>query len=479
METVPHIKLSELVQQISDHVNQAFGSQRFWVIAELSGVKPYKNDNRFYFDFVEKVEGSNTQTAKMPVKAWREGSASILQFEQETGQPFTTGIEVLAEVQVEFHTIYGLSLILKQVDPSFTLGNLEKRRRETLAKLVAENADKIKLIGDEYITYNQELELSPVIQKIALVTSPQSEGYKDFIHTLRNNQFNYTFLVDEYHSSVQGAFAEKELYDSFMGIYNSKQPYDAVILVRGGGAGTDFLVFDTYKLTQIVARFQIPVITGLGHLKDVSIVDLMAHTNTKTPTQAAEFIIAHNRRFEDTITGFQNAIIIQTQQLMADSNLQINQIKSGIVNKTRDYLEDHKDLLTLLNQSILNNTKNILFEKRSELVGLINQLSTKPTVMVNGKLSDLKNIESNLSLASRKLLKNQNSYLNHYQSVVKLMSPKSMMKRGFAIVSKNGKVLKDGKTIELGDELSILMDEETIVTQVKSKTNNNGRETHL
>src|SRR5690606_28233649 len=184
--------------------------------------------------------------------------------------------------------VYGLSLTLIDLDPNFTLGNLERLRKETLRRLVQENPDHVSLVKDQYVTRNKQLKLNCVIQRIALIGSPRSEGYTDFVHTMDHNQFGYTFAIDYYYSAVQGVSAEHELVKTLLQVYEkSKQsPYDCVVITRGGGAKTDFLVFDTYALSRIVARFPIPIITGIGHHKDVSIVDLMAHTPTKTPTKA-------------------------------------------------------------------------------------------------------------------------------------------------------------------------------------------------
>src|SRR5690606_8737730 len=180
-----------------------------------------------------------------------------------------------------------------------SLGNLERLRKETLRRLLQENPDHVALVDDQYITRNKQLRLNCVIQRIALIGSPRSEGYTDFVHTIDHNQFGYRFAIDYYYSAVQGVSAEQELVSTLIKVYEKSKdvPYDCVVITRGGGAKTDFLVFDTYALSRVVARFPIPIITGIGHHKDVSIVDMMAHTLTKTPTKAAEFILAHNRAF--------------------------------------------------------------------------------------------------------------------------------------------------------------------------------------
>jgi exodeoxyribonuclease VII large subunit len=265
--------------------------------------------------------------------AWSVGSQSIKKFESETSQVFTNGIQVLAKVKVEFHRAYGFSLVLHEIDPSFTLGNLEKQRRETLQRLVNENPDAITLSGEEYFTRNKSLSFNPVIQKIAVIGSPNSEGYVDFTHTISSNLFGYKFNVDVYQSSVQGQYAESELVNTLVSVFEADVDYDCVVIIRGGGARTDFLVFDAYRLARAAARFPIPIITGIGHHKDVSIVDLMVNTSTKTPTKAAEFIISHNRAFEEQLTNAQKSIVIRSQQMMSHCRILINALNISVINQ--------------------------------------------------------------------------------------------------------------------------------------------------
>ena len=263
MNEIKHIKLSELTKKIADIINQSFGTASHWIVAEISSHKFYENQDRHYFEFIEKVEGANDPIAKVRGVSWFGGSQNIKVFEKETGQKFTNGVQVLVNVKVEFHQAYGFSLVLIDIDQSFILGNLEKQRRNTLLRLVAENPDSIQKVGEEYVTKNKKVKLPVVIQKIAIIGSPNSEGYTDFTHTVNNNQFNYKFSIDIYQSSVQGAASEKELINKLIAIFNSGIKYDCAVIIRGGGSKTDFIVFDSYGLSRAIARFPIPVIAGI------------------------------------------------------------------------------------------------------------------------------------------------------------------------------------------------------------------------
>eukprot|EP01118_Nematostelium_gracile_P010694 TRINITY_DN3723_c0_g2_i4.p1 TRINITY_DN3723_c0_g2~~TRINITY_DN3723_c0_g2_i4.p1 ORF type:complete len:228 (-),score=35.17 TRINITY_DN3723_c0_g2_i4:643-1326(-) len=215
---------------------------------------------------------------------------------------------------VQYTPAFGLQLNLLDIDTSFTLGQFEKMRLATLEMLLSRNPDFIRKVGDQYITKNKQQELKPVMQYLAVLSSDTSAGYQDFRHTLANNPWGYGFKIDDYFTAVQGEGNAKNLVNRLIDIYESGKPYDAVILIRGGGAQTDFLIFDNYELSRAVARFPIPVITGIGHQKNETICDLMANTALKTPTKAAEFILANNRVFEEKLIHAQKRIIIKTQQ---------------------------------------------------------------------------------------------------------------------------------------------------------------------
>lgn len=455
MDEIQHIKLSELTSKIEQVFKQNFFNQHYWIVAEISGHKFYPDTDRHYFDLVEKTPGSEVEVAKLKAKSWSEGSANILQFEKQTGQKFESGLQVLIKVKVDYHSVFGLSLTLVDIDSSFTLGNIEKQRRNTLLKLVSENPDFIRLSGEEYITRNKELSLSLVIQKIALIASPNSEGYADFIHTINNNQYQYKFEVDNYFSTVQGRDAEKELINTLINIHQSNIKYDCVVLIRGGGAKTDFLVFDTYHLARAVAKFPIPIITGIGHHKDVSIVDLMAHSPTKTPTKCAELIISNNKLFEDALIKTRSSLLIKTQQLLNTTRNNINNEQVSIISNVQYLLKNENQKIDNYNAEIINSSKNYVNDKQSILMSESIRFSHKPLLLLSQKNQIIEHINLNIKTQATKNLQNQNAILNHYVKVMKLMSPANILKKGFAIISVNDKVINEQTELKKSDRISV------------------------
>ncbi len=475
MEEIRYIKLSDLSRRIEQVFKQNFANEYYWIIAEISGHKFYRDTDRHYFDLVEKSPGSEVEVAKFKAKSWSEGSASIVSFEEQTGQSFQSGIQVLIKVKVEYHSLYGLSLTLVEIDPSYTLGNIERQRRDTLLRLTSENQGYIELIDGEYHTKNKSLELPKVIQSIALIASPNSEGYSDFVHTLTNNQYQYKFIVDNYFSSVQGKDAEKELINTLISIYESKKKYDCVVMIRGGGAKTDFLVFDTYHLSRAVARFPIPVITGIGHHKDVSIVDMMAHSPTKTPTKCAELIISHNKFFEESIMSLQNTVLIKSQQLLSKTLSLIHELQGSIIGNVQYLLNEHNDELATCNRVIVNNTKDFINKQHKELVEDTMVFLSKPKLILQRKDQTLQYLQQNIKTQVPKLISSKASEMNHYVKVMKLMSPVNIMKKGFAIISINDEVLINADKIKKGTTVKINMYQAELDAEITNKTNNDGK----
>lgn len=432
MDKVKHIRLSELNHKITTAIYGAFGNISFWVVADITDHKFREEKSYHNFALVEKDPQSNSILAKIPGKAWGDGSMRIDQFERQTGQKFTNNINVLVNVSVEFHPVYGLQVNLNDIDPSFTLGVLEQQRQATLEALVANNPDHIRRSGDRYVTRNNQLKLNAVIQRIAIISSKTSAGGEDFLHTLENNPYGYRFTVDNYHTVVQGEANADQVLQKIIEVFRSGKAYDVMVITRGGGAQTDFMIFDNYNIGRAVARFPIPIITGIGHQKNETIADLMAHTQTKTPTKAAEFIVAHNRAYESAMIELQTSIIIKTQQLLGRA----------------------KDRLASLRQNTINTTRTILFH---------NQRSVGSHA-------------GNLRIFVQQYFRNKRGNLEHQLAMLRVMKPESILKRGFAIVKSGGRIVSSAAGIEPGANVDIILSGTQLNATVNKKTKHDGSE---
>ena len=443
----PSIKLSELSGRIQQAIDGVFGGQTFWIIADLTNHTFKSATNYHYFDLVEKDPSSSRIITKVSGRAWGNASVNISNFEQATGQKFKNDINILIQVSVQYSPAFGLQLNLIDIDTNFTLGQFEQQRAATLARLLKDNPDFIRKEGDRYMTKNGRLSLNKVIQHIAIISSDTSAGYQDFMHTLEYNSFKYKFKIDNYFSVVQGEANARPVIDKLVDIYTSGKDYDLVVIIRGGGAQTDFLIFENYELSRAIAKFPIPVLTGIGHQKNETIADLMAHTSTKTPTKAAEFILAINRSFEESVLNLQKLLLIKTQQLFAQHSRRLANINSSLV----------KDVLGLLHTHQGNLTK------------LSSVVTAYPKMLISGKRKDIDHLIGNLKSHQKNYFANKNSYLGHYAAVVKLMSPQNILNKGFAILKVGDKIISDVKGIEVGTELNIQLASAELKTTVISK----------
>ncbi|MCX2477846.1 exodeoxyribonuclease VII large subunit [Pedobacter sp. MC2016-15] len=457
MAALPSIRLSELTAQIHDTINGVFGARTFWVIADVTNHTYKPQSNFHYFELVEKDKASAKILAKMGGRAWGNAAVNISNFEKATGQQFKNDINVLVQVAVQYNPAFGLQLNLLDIDTNFTLGQFEQQRKETLDRLLRDNASFIRLENGIFRTRNSDLQLNRVLQRIAVISSDTSAGYHDFRHTLDHNTFGYQFEIDDYFALVQGEGNAKQVLAQLIAVFDSGKPYDALVIIRGGGSQMDFLIFDNYELNRAIAKFPIPIITGIGHQKNETIADLMAHTSTKTPTKVAEMLIAHNRSFEDALISLQQQMVIRTFQMM----------------------NHHKEQLNRLNQVTINSSRNLLHEKHRDILNLSGMIVTNPRIIISNKRKDLDNLVANLRSFNRMYFINQARYIGHFESVVRLMSPQNILNKGFAIVKVGGVIVGDGTHIEPETEMTVTLATAEINTKVLSKTSRNGKEFEL
>ncbi len=331
------IKLSALTGQIHEAIQMSFEGESFWVAARIMNVKKYEINRRCYLTLEESEAG--VKKAEIKSVFWAGSYSEIEKFERLTGQRFKDGLEVICKVRVRFHPVYGLNLDVIELDAAHSIGTLELERQQTLARLLKENPATIQLFDGVYRTYNNRLQLPPVIKNIALVTAPDSDGQRDFKQEITKNRHQYTFFITEFLTTIQGENAHLLILEQLKLIKESGIAFDALAIVRGGGAQTDFKPFDKYELAACIANFPVPVFTGIGHDRNQSIADLMAREQ-KTPTKVAALFVDHNFEFENSLLQL---------------NTRLNEAVKRQLQQHRDQLENAKRIVKLSSpQAILN-----------------------------------------------------------------------------------------------------------------------------
>jgi exodeoxyribonuclease VII large subunit len=319
------IKLSELLDQIQDTIQTRFDGEVYWVSVQITNVTKKVADRRCYLTLEEYENGK--KAAEIRAVFWANYYNEIEKFEKITKQIFKNGIEIICKVKVRYHKIYGLNLDIMQIDLAHSLGTLELEKQKTLERLVSDNPTMVKLFDGIYKTYNNRLQPPQVIENIALITAPNSDGQRDFLQEIFKNKHGYTYKVKEFLTTIQGDNAHILILKQLKLIETIKDQFDVVAIVRGGGSQTDFKPFDDYELSKCVACFPIPIYTGIGHDRNQSIVDLMAREQ-KTPTKVASLFVDHNFEFENELIDLKANLL----KLVAE---QINDAKEELDNAKR------------------------------------------------------------------------------------------------------------------------------------------------
>lgn len=321
----PKIKLSELVDQIKGTLYQQFGGEVFWITAEITNVKPHDYSRPYRFiTFIEK-EGNVTK-AQINGVFWSTALNQIDEFEKVTKQSFASGLALTCKVRVSFNSRYGLQLEVLEIDTTYSLGQIELERQQTITRLINENPDTIKSIDGQFITYNNSLRLPDLIQRIALITAPNSDGQRDFRKEIEHNKHAFVFLITEFLTPIQGDNAHQLIQHQLAAIEREKEKFDLVAIVRGGGSQTDFKPFDSYELCRYVAGFPLPIVTGIGHDRNTSIIDLMCFQH-KTPTKVASFIVDHNFSLECELIDLKERFFNRVKSLIEDAKGDLKEMK--------------------------------------------------------------------------------------------------------------------------------------------------------
>jgi len=374
------LKLSELVNEIDEALQDRFAGETFWITAEITDVKKQPDKRWYFLKFIEK-EGKIITTEIKGV-FWSNAFANIEKFEKLSGQTFASGLEITCNVRVRFHKRFGIDLEVLEIDHSYALGKLEQERQLTLDRLVKENPSFIRLVDGQYFTRNQSLELPLVLQRIALVTAPDSDGQRDFKQEIEKNQYGYAFSVTEFLTQIQGDNSSQLIIQKLKQIEASKENFDVVAIVRGGGSQTDFKPFDDYELSKYVASFPIPIFTGIGHDRNTSIVDLMARQH-KTPTKVASSIVEHNFNFESEIIELKDRLLDSAESIMEKAKDKLLQIKRTVKAYSPATILNKGYAIITSNDQIVTDPKNIKID--SEIMTLLKNELIHSTVTKKSK----------------------------------------------------------------------------------------------
>lgn len=392
----------------------------YWVQAELSDVRT-NYSGHCYLEFVQKDPKSNALLAKARGIVWSNVFRELKPyFERETGQAFVAGLKVLVRVTVDFHELYGYSLTVSDIDPTYTLGDMAKRRREILQRLEEEGV----------LTLNKELKLPELTQRIAVISSPTAAGYGDFCDQLERNAFGFVFYTKLFPAVMQGEQVEDSIIRALNRINAGHGRWDVVVIIRGGGATSDLSGFDTYELATNCAQFPIPIITGIGHERDDTVIDKVAHTRVKTPTAAAEFLINHLRETADRLEAYASFFYQEVPSWLGEQKERLDRFVARIPARVQ---------MRIQNEGF----RQERLVKRVHLAWQARMMRETYRLQLDGRL--------NVALQSR--LQREGGRLQLLEQQVRAASPELLLQKGYSITLKNGKAVTDASALHPGDEV--------------------------
>lgn len=406
------ISLSELTDRVQETIRTNFDTPQ-WIRAEISELRENQNGH-CYLEFIEKDEHTDNLLAKTKSIIWSSTYRMLKPyFESSTGETLRAGLKVLVAVTVEFSGVYGFSLNVRDIDPTFTIGELAARRLKIIRQLE----------DDGIADMNKQLVLSPRPQRLAIISSATAAGYDDFMNQLHNDPHRFAFYTRLFPAVMQGEQAETSIIAALDKIFAHSELFDAVVIIRGGGATTDLACFDSYELALNCAQFPLPVIAGIGHQRDLSILDMVAHTSLKTPTAVAEFLI-------------QQLVIAENELL--DVFLEIGDVVKQRIN-------------------IENQALNTIQWKVKQSVQ--SRLTTK--------LITLEKHKSRLRNSVRNLLSSQQNKLTLITRTIEVHSPAYLLKHGYSITTLNGKRISSVSEIKTGDTIRTYLHDGDFESKVK------------
>ncbi|HOU97733.1 MAG TPA: exodeoxyribonuclease VII large subunit [Bacteroidales bacterium] len=449
------LSLSQLSLLIKDIVNNAL-PMPIWVKAEISELHENRNGH-CYLELIEKDALSNKITAKFRAIIWDRTYRMLKPyFETTTQSELKSGINVLILVKVEYSELYGISLTINDIDPAFTIGDLEMRRTMVIQQLIAEGVFEM----------NKELEFPLVPQRIAIISSETAAGYEDFCNQLNYNEYQFKYKIKLFKAYMQGEQAEQSIIEAMEKIPLNE--YDLLVITRGGGSKSDLACFDGYDLSNNVAQFPLPVITAIGHERDTSVVDLVAHTRVKTPTAAAEFIIQKTADYWNRMLNMYENIAEYSNLLIEQEKNKIEQFIHAILN-VKNIISIKKQQITYHSEKIKWQSHKIIKLQQQELSSIGTQFKTMAKHSLIQSRKRLNAIADLLLQQSNFHIKLEHQHLKYIEKNIDAYNPKHVLAKGYSITLINNQVIKSAKNIKVGDKIKTILKDGELISEIKNE----------
>ena len=426
--------LFDLNKRIRNSIEQNFPDS-YWVIAEISELK-INNSGHCYLELIEKDPNQDKIIARARATIWSYTFRMLKPyFETASGISLDKGIKILVKAKVTFHEQYGLSLNILDIDPGYTLGDMERKRQETLRQLEK----------DGVLEMNKQISFPTAPQRIALISSETAAGYRDFMNQLLSNTYGFTYYIKLFPAIMQGDEAIPSLIKALDKIYLHENFFDIVVIIRGGGSKSDLSCFDSYDLAYHITQFPLPVLTGIGHEQDISVADLAAHTKLKTPTAVAEFLIMQTYSLDQYLEELQTTAITMVNDCLQNKQEQIDDLSRKLARIGNNVLVINSRTLDQLSYS---------FEKRTNR-------------FLQAKKDFLRYSQSAIKSFSGKYFIEKKHYLQIASKTINYMDPEQVLKRGYSLTYHNGIIIRNGAGLTRGDMITSKFERDEVNSKVE------------
>jgi exodeoxyribonuclease VII large subunit len=442
-----HITLSELSSVIKQTLDEHLEIS-YWVVAEIAEYKVNSYSGHCYLELVEKDDQTNNVNARMRATIWSAAFRMLKPFfETSTGVELGGGLKVMVRGVVEYHEIYGISLNIRDIDPAYTVGEMALRMQQTIDLLTK----------DGVIDMNRELALPLLPKTIAVISSSNAAGLQDFMDQLEGNAYGYHFQVRLFEAVMQGEKAPLSIMDAFHRVYENAHVFDVVVVLRGGGAVLDLNCFNDYELCFMAAQFPVPLLTGIGHDKDETVLDLVAHTKLKTPTAVAEFLVASFADFESMLNDLADGIFSGTKDILNDNRNRLSTAITQIKPVTQKRLREQQYALASLIKDLQADTHHRIAEQRSVLKTYTRELQRDSVNYAKTKSEVLHQFLSGLQTAVWMKIEKSKQFLNKCNIKIDYQNPVKILEKGYSITTKNGIVITKVSELQEGDRIVTIL----------------------
>ncbi|MBL0315079.1 MAG: exodeoxyribonuclease VII large subunit [Flavobacteriales bacterium] len=430
----------------------------FWVRAEMNKLNHYSHSGHCYPELVEKQNGR--VVAQFRSTLWSDRYSDINQrFLKIVGEPLKDGIKILFFAKVKFDAQYGLTLHIEDIDPSFTLGDLEKEKQESIQKLKSEGL----------FDRNKKHALPLLPQRLAIISVETSKGYADFLEVIDKNPWNYHFFHMLFPAILQGENAIDSILYQLSRIAKVQQHFDAVAIIRGGGGDVGLSCYNNYQLARSISTFPLPVLTGIGHATNETVCEMVSFQNAITPTKIGEFLIQKFHLFAVPVEEARDTIIREAKQLIQDQQTLLQQEARLFKAHAQGSLARMHNQLGKISHTLTSDASYAFKTEQTRLTNTIAELRKITDYRHKTNSALVEDTSTNLKKNTNTILVRHHEKLEHVSRQVDLMNPVHILKRGYSITLKNGKAIKSTTEINVGDEITTLLHAGSIISNIQKK----------